>query len=210
MLTFIAIPCLDMVHTAFLHSLLSLQPDGGEVRFGISASSLVYDARNNLLQQAINAGADRILWLDSDMVFAPDLLQRLSEDMDTGLDYVSALYFTRKEPVEPTIYGEFGYNQHGRELIPYRKVVKDYPENSLFQIKGSGFGAVLITVKLAKDIFSKYGAPFSPQPGFGEDLSFCIRADGVGAKLWCDSRVKVGHAGQIIIDEQRYKEGLRL
>ena len=103
MKTLICIPALDSVNTSFMRCLLSLRPVG-EVRFAITQSSLIYDARNILSVQAITGGFDRVMWLDSDMIFEPDLMERLSKTLDEGYDLVSGLYFTRKPPHRPVIY----------------------------------------------------------------------------------------------------------
>lgn len=205
MKTLVAIPCMDMVHTAFMQSLLSLRPVG-ETNFALMASSLIYDARNNLAKQAIDQGYDRILWLDSDMTFGPDLLERLSADLDEGREYVAALFFRRKQPVSPCIYNDYGYNKEGREIIPYINTYEDYPMDCIFEVEASGLAGVMMKVDLLKKVFEEYGAPFSPQPGFGEDISFCIRARTAGHTLYCDSRIKMGHIGQIIINEETYKK----
>ena len=69
----IAVPCMDMVHTLFFRSFAGLRlPHGSEVV--ISTSSLIYDARNQLARKAVEGGYDRVLWLDSDMVFNPDMV----------------------------------------------------------------------------------------------------------------------------------------
>jgi GT2 family glycosyltransferase len=49
-----------------------------------------------------------------------------------------------------------------------------------------------------------YGSPFYPLMGMGEDMTFCFRARQAGFKLYCDSRVKIGHIGQKIYDEDSY------
>lgn len=206
MRTLIAIPCMDMVHTIFLRALLGLQREG-EARFALSCSSLVYDARNTLVNQAISEKFDRILWLDSDMDFQPDLLVRLSKTMDeTGADLVSALYFTRRAPVKPVIYNQIGYyhNPEANEVTPHAVNYFDYPLDSVFPIEGCGFGGVLMTVDIARKVAEKFGVPFSPIVGFGEDLSFCLRVDEVGGKMVCDSRVKMGHVGLGTISESTY------
>ena len=209
MKTLIAIPCMDMVHTAFMESLLCLRP-AGEVAYKVTCSSLIYDARNMLAKTAVDGNFDRILWLDSDMVFQPDLMQRLSADLDAGREFVTALCFNRRNPVGPCIYKETGYNQNGRELIPFANKYLDYPENEIFEVKACGLAAAMMTTKLVKRIFAEYGAPFSPEPGFGEDLSFCVRCEASGIPVYCDSSIKVGHVGQIVINEQTYKEGVVL
>lgn len=204
MRTLIAIPCMDMVHTNFLKSILGMRKVG-EVQFQISCSSLIYDARNGLVKRAIEGGFDRILWLDSDMDFDPDLMERLSADLDEGREYVTALFFKRKAPIKPCIYSELAYirNENGT-LTPIAVCMEDYPQDQVFEIAASGFAATMMTVGLAKRVQEKFGQPFSPQLGFGEDLSFCGRAKQVGAQMWCDSRIKVGHVGYGVISESTY------
>lgn len=205
MKTLIAIPCMDMVHTNFLKSILGMRKVG-EVQFQISCSSLIYDARNGLVKRAIEGNFDRILWLDSDMDFDPDLMERLSADMDEGREYVSALFFKRKAPIKPCIYSELAYmrNPDNGNLTPIAVCLEDYPQDQLFEIAASGMAATMMTVDLARRVQEKFGQPFSPQLGFGEDLSFCGRAKQVGARMWCDSRIKVGHVGMGVISESTY------
>ena len=205
----VAIPCMDMVHTAFMDALLRLQPVG-YTEFAITSSSLIYNARNLLAQRAVDGGFDRILWLDSDMVFAPDLLIKLSADMDEGRDFVSALYFRRKNKIAPVIFKSTGYTQNGRELTPFAECFEDYQKDSVFKVAGCGFGAAIMSVKLVKQIYAEYGAPFTPQPGFGEDISFCIRCEQSGIPMYCDSRIKVGHVAQTIVTEESYERGVIL
>ena len=76
MRTLVAIPCMDMVQTSFMKSLLRLM-SVDETQISFRVSSLVYNSRNQLAAEAISQGYDRILFLDSDMVFQPDLLIRL-------------------------------------------------------------------------------------------------------------------------------------
>ena len=117
---------MDMVHTNFLKSILGMRKVG-EVQFQISCSSLIYDARNGLVKRAIEGNFDRILWLDSDMDFDPDLMERLSADMDEGREYVSALFFKRKAPIKPCIYSELAYmrNPDNGNLTPSIKAHRE-------------------------------------------------------------------------------------
>lgn len=206
MKTLVALPCMDHVHTAFMESLLKLQPVG-ECEFGITCSSLIYDARNTLTKKAIDGKFDRILWLDSDMVFAPSLMRDLSADLDDGREFVSALCFTRRPPTAPVIFKNTGYKQVGRELTPFAEKYMDYPKNSVFEVKAVGLGAAMMTTRLVKQIYAEYGQPFTPQPGFGEDLSFCIKCEQSGIPVYCDSRIKVGHIGQVVYGEDAYEYG---
>jgi len=205
MRTLIAIPCMDMVHTIFMKSLLGMDKVG-DYCFSLSCSSLVYDARNGLAKQAVLENYDRILWLDSDMEFQPDLMKRLSADLDEGREMVSALYFTRKAPVKPNIFASCGYyhDKDTDEVTPAAVNYWEYPQDDIFPIAACGFGGVMMTTDLVKRIGDKFGLPFSPILGFGEDLSFCARAAELGVEMYCDSRIKMGHVGLGTITEEVY------
>ena len=207
MRTMVAIPCMDMMHSQFVMSLTGLRLDG-EVKFAYSVSSLVYDSRNNLARKAICEKFDQILWLDSDMEFKPDLYKRLKEDLDQGLDLVSGLYMTRKNEIKPVVFKDCGYKpkEGTNEVMPFAHTYYDYPKDSLFECAAVGFGGVLMKVSLVKAIDEKFGLPFSPILGFGEDISFCLRAAQLGFKLHCDSRVKMGHVGNYTFEEKDYAQ----
>lgn len=201
MRTLIAVPCLDMVHTLFFASMLSLRkPEGTEV--AVSGSSLVYDARHMLAQKAVAGGFDRVLWLDSDMHFPPDLLERLAADLDQGPEFVTALYFTRKTPVKPCVYDLcHDMPDHSGEMIPTARAFASIPDG-MFEVEGCGFGAVMMTVSLIKRVGR---LPFFPMDGYGEDLSFCRRARAKGAVLYCDSNIRVDHIGLATYNESMWK-----
>lgn len=204
MKTLIAIPCLDMVHTGFMLSLLALQKPG-ECQFGVSSSSLVYDSRNNLAKKAVSEGFDRILWLDSDMRFEPDLMKRLGERMDEGLDFVSGIYFSRSCPSRPVFYEKVGFLHNGDSVTPKAVPFTSYEKGETIEVEGAGFGIAMVSVKMVKDVVEKYGLPFSPILGFGEDLSFCIRARELGYHLYCDTSIKAGHIGYKVYNEESWE-----
>lgn len=202
MRTMVAIPCMDMMHSNFVMSLTGLKLDG-EIKFAYSVSSLVYDSRNMLARKAIVEKFDRILWLDSDMEFDPDLYKRLKADLDEGRDMVSGIYVTRKAPIKPVIFDKCGYEQvNEKEVKPFAHTYYDYPKDQIFEIGACGFGGVLMNVEMVKAIDTKFGLPFSPILGFGEDISFCLRAQELGYKIFCDSRVKMGHIGMQTFREE--------
>lgn len=197
MKTLIAIPCMDTVNVQFMRSLLMLDPAGHEICYEIRSGSLVYDSRNQLLETAKNCGAERILWFDSDMTFPPDTLRRLEEDIEAGCDIVSGLYFGRKPPSNPVIFSDCEMVKLAdNQLLPLATRYLIYPKDSLFEVAAFGFGCVLMTMEAARKVVDDLGLyPFMPVGGFGEDLSFCLRARKAGLKLWCDSRVQCGHIG---------------
>ena len=191
----IAVPALDVMPVLTAYSMLTMKKDCPS-RFSFIVRASCHDARNMLAREAIDSDADRVLWIDSDMVFGDDLMIRLGEDIDQGWDMVGGIYFRREIPTSPLVYrvidGETGKAE----------VWKDYPRDQLFQCAGFGFGAVMMTTELLKRV-GDYA--FTPMNHLSEDLSFCARAWEAGARIACDSRVKVGHVGQIVIGEQLYR-----
>ena len=204
MRTLIAVPAMDMLSTDFCRSCVGLQLSG-EVQWTFSQGSLVYDGRNILADTAIREGFDRVMWLDSDMVFDPYLFRRLSEHLDLGKEMVSGLYVSRKAPIHPVIYKSIRRDPLENGFLPVAEAYSDYPRDSLFPVAGCGFGAVMMTTELLRRLQAAYGLPFTPLPGFGEDLSFCLRVQELGEEMWCDSSIKLGHAGMAIYTEAEYR-----
>ena len=203
MKTLIAIPCMDMVQTEFVRSLVGMRTTG-QVQYAFSQASLVYDGRNMLASMAIDGGWDRVLWLDSDMSFRADLFEKLSADLDEGRSCVSGLYFSRKRPVRPIIYREVGLDRSGAEPIPRAQNYEDWPKGQIFPIAACGFGAVMMKTEMLRKVRERFKLPFSPVLGFGEDLSFCMRCTELGETIWCDSRIRLGHVGVSLFDEALY------
>ena len=191
----IAVPALDMMPTLTAYNMLTMRRDC-PARFSFIVRASCHDARNMLAREAIDSGADRVLWIDSDMVFGEDLMIRLGADLDEGYDMVGGIYFRREIPTSPLVYRVIDGKAGKAE------VWKDYPRDRLFQCAGFGFGAVMMTTELLRRVGDYAFTPFNH---LSEDLSFCARAQDAGAKIACDSRVKVGHVGQIVIGEQMYR-----
>ena len=64
---------------------------------------------------------------------------------------------------------------------------------------------MMMTTDLLKRADTYKTGPITPLPHLSEDLSFCKRATDAGARIACDSRIKVGHVGVIAYGEQMYK-----
>lgn len=194
----IAVPCMDQVPAQFAQCLATLgKVDNTIVAFQIG--SLVYTSRNDLVQIAIKRGCDYIFWLDSDMMFPPDVLVRMFEDLKHG-DIVSGLYFRRVAPFTPVIYDRLDIDDTGCHYTE----PKDIPDG-IFEVAGCGFGCVLMPTDIMLDVLEKYGSPFTPINGIGEDLSFCWRARQLDFKIVCDPDIPLGHVGHHVITRELYE-----
>ena len=204
MTVFVATPCGDTINAQSAFSLLSLRSKD-QIRYGATVTTMVYDARNSLAESAIEYGYDRVMWIDSDMIVPQDIIDQLGADIDEGRDFVSALYFSRKQERKPVIFKRLDYEQDGEQIIPHIDFYMDYPNDSIFRIAGCGFGACMMKTEVLEKVVDKYGAPFNLMPGFGEDISFCKRCQDIGIDIWCDSKIKCGHIGTYIYTESDYR-----
>lgn len=201
----IAVPCMDTLPVQFVESMMYMdKPEGTSVCF--KPNSLVYDSRNLLSLTAIENGYDYVMWLDSDMIVPHNTLTRLLKVIDNyGADMVTGLYVTRSANPEPVLFDCVDPPQ----VLESKKMLKKvhryyrYPRDSVFKIDGCGFGCVLTSVKLLKEVWDKFGPAFAPFPWAGEDVAFCWRVKQLQRPILCDSTVKCGHVGTFV-----YHEGL--
>ena len=201
MKTMIAIPCMDTVQTEFAQSLVNMRPVG-EIRHAFESCSLIYKSRTDLGLLAIKEGAEFVLWLDSDVIFPPDLMIDLMEDM-TGRDMVTGVYHMRRAPFKPVIWKTLrqGLTPDENESVDYN----DYPKDQIFEVEGCGFGAVMMRTSVLEAVRDRYHELFAPVPGYGEDLSFCVRARGCGFKIHCDPRIQIGHKAATIVTGESFE-----
>jgi hypothetical protein len=72
-----------------------------------------------------------------------------------------------------------------------------------YRVKGCGMACTIIGAEVLKEVQSKYGSCFSPETingvKFGEDLAFCVRANDIGAEIWCEPTARCGHIAHVPI-----------
>jgi hypothetical protein len=162
--------------------------------------------RNECVQRMTG---DFLVFIDDDMVFAPDAVTQLVETQRKfDLDIVGGLCFQRGAPHQPTLYvrePESG-NYQFRE---------DWPEDTALEVDATGMAFVLIHARVFDAILRHNGGegmpsyeerahmpppPFFKWGGeFGEDFLFCQEAKAAGCRVFVDTSVKVGHVGEQII-----------
>ena len=156
-----------------------------EIMFLTDLGTLLPDMRNALVTEAINQEATHILWLDSDMTFPADTLERL---LAHGECIVGASYSQRKEPCKPVAAkgGVWVYTE----------------ENStgLQEVDFVGMGVMLVETRVYEFIDKPWHmTAWSEKAGstIGEDVYFCRKARAVGAPTFIDHDLtkEVTHLG---------------
>lgn len=194
----ICVPCMDTIPSQFAHSLATLRKVG-ECAVTFQIGSLIYTSRNELAKKSVEMGADYVLWLDSDMVFSTDILEKLYEDRDKG-DIITGLYFRRVEPYSPVLFDKMEIDDKGCHWTDFKEIPDD-----IFEVGACGFGCVFMPTNIFLDVVAKFGDMFSPIASVGEDLSFCWRARQCGYNIVCDPNVQLGHVGHYVITREFYE-----
>lgn len=191
----IAVPCMDSVPSQFAQSLATINKVE-ECVVAFQMGSLIYNSRNYLATAAVKMEADYILWLDSDMVFPSDTLERLWKDRDKG-DIVTGIYYRRVEPYKPVLYSRLDIDDNGCQWENCDDI-----KDEIFEVEGCGFGCVLTPTNVFIDVMNRFGNMFSPINGVGEDLSFCWRAKQCGYNIVADPSIPLGHVGHYVVDRK--------
>ena len=166
--------------------------------YGVSG---ICKVRNDLVKKAMAYEPDYLFWVDDDMMFGNDIVERL---LSHKKEFVCAEMFTKTVPFKPSLKRATG--EGGLDFTNYVA----YPEDSLFEIGGCGFAATLVHRRLFEDlrrvddVSGEYWFKDNEFCGESEDMNFCIRARQKGHKLWCDSSVTTRHIGGMGIGRENW------
>jgi len=154
----------------------------------------VHDARNKIAREALAIGAEYLMFIDADMSFPPDGVNRLVAD---DKDIVGGVYYRRQKPHLPT----FSVLDGKKMVIP-----DQFPKDELFEVFGLATGFMLIKTKVFKKIKPPwfYFGNFHGKP-MGEDTYFCWKAKKAGFEVWADPTIPLGHIGEYLYDAQDYQ-----
>jgi len=183
----IATPALDTVDTCFYVSMVRMMQKHPEYDVLPEINSTIYHAKDSLAFYAMQNKYDYIVFIDTDEVFEPDMVEELIRH---DKDIVAGVCCKRAYPYEPMLFDL----DMGDEKNPWR--LHENVPKTLFEVDAIGGGA-LLTIKTTalRQIYSCTGDLFYPINHWGEDISFFYRAWQCGIKAYCDGRVQIGHRG---------------
>ena len=138
------------------------------------------------------------LWIDDDMVFAPETLKRL---LAHDRPIVGGLCFSRQPPHKPVI-ARFYDPSWGFDANSYG-FLWDYPADRLIDVDATGGAFLLVKREVFEAIRTTFGDAswWTPKDELSEDFAFCRRAVECGYSIQVDTGCKIGHVGEIVIDE---------
>jgi predicted O-methyltransferase YrrM len=163
--------------------------------------SAVDAVRNQMATDAVQQGFSETLWVDADVVFDPDDVDKLR---------------AHNLPITCGVYPKKGPRQFACEFLPGTPAVRFGRHGGLVEVRFCGFGfvhvrkEVFITVqrRLMLPVCNRrFGSPLIPffeplvvpDPGghwsLSEDYAFCERARRCGFKVVADTSIRLWHVG---------------
>jgi hypothetical protein len=163
--------------------------------------SAIDAARNQMASDALTAGFQELMWVDSDIAFHPDDVERLR---------------SHNLPFTCGLYPKKGPRQFACEFLPHTSAVQLGKRGGLVEVRYCGFGFAHVRRVVFETVRDKLGLPTCnqrfgsllvpffqpmvvPEPrGFwslSEDYAFCERARQAGFTVVADTRIRLWHVG---------------
>lgn len=180
----IGIPCIDKAPIEFTECLVNMRLDVPH-EYAFRKGALVFEARDSIVRQAINEGFTHVMFIDSDIMFEPDDVQRL---VNQKVNIIGGLYYSKNAALNPMCWTLESVN--GRLRGDYFT-----PPRRYMPVDALGMGFTLIKTKVFEQIAVDHGKVFYPDYMAGEDIAFCHRAKLSGYDIICDSGLNLKHIG---------------
>jgi hypothetical protein len=185
----IATPTRDSVTAGFAGDLIKLCRRHPDARWMAPLGIYIADLRNKAVKAAQAAGASHLLFLDSDMRFPEDTLERLLAH-DAPIVAANYIQRTMHEWCVARIDG-----------VP----VQSQGRTGLEAVDSTGTGVMLIEMSVFRDLPQPwFDTPFNGQTFTGEDVYFCESATSIGYTVEIDHDLSqdVRHQGSVELSVQ--------
>jgi SAM-dependent methyltransferase len=189
----VGIPSFGMVSTYFMEARSALSfPLVSSAINKVVLDKPIAEARNEIVEFALQQNANYIFWLDDDVIAPPDSFLKLYRH---NKDIINGVYWSKSNPPMPLLF-------RGHLEGPYW----DWHYGDLIEIDAAGNGLTLVRTdvyrKMAQETkgpwystdyvsFAGYDGPSSPNNT--EDLYFYWKAKKLGYQVWADTSVQAYH-----------------
>lgn len=149
--------------------------------------------RNKSVQMAREQGATHLMFIDQDMTFPPDGIQKL---FYSNKDIILANYNQRGMPLASTLKV---VDESGKMVS---RQVESLPKDP-FKVWAGGTGFMMVKMPVFDKIPFPWFVSHEKEPDetgdfVTEDIYFCEQAHKYGLDVWCDPTIDVGHIGEFI------------
>ena len=181
----VGIPSYNYINTECVLSLMEMQARSRLPLYFFFNQGLYIDHnRNQIVDVAINNGSSHLMFIDSDMKFPYDGLEKL---LEANKDIVGGYYNSRRGNCIVKVW-------EGDKLVAPEPI-----PDELFQVGVLPTGFMLIKLSCLEKLKRPYFQVITSEKGtIGEDVSFCYKAKEAGIEIWCDGGLRLGHVGKAI------------
>ena len=196
----VCVPCRDSVLAGFafdMARMCSYEAKRGvnDVHLLQMPGTLIFTQREKLVDEALEWGADYVLWIDSDMRFPANTIEIM---LARQVPILGVNATTRREPVMPTAMN-LKLDRSDNEVKQVWTKIESRGKQGIEQVTAVGFGVTLIKT----DVFKKVPKPWHDviwtDHGnvIGEDVSFCVKCLEQDIPVFVDHELSmhIGHIG---------------
>lgn len=190
------------------------------VRYGTDG---IVAARNTVAERFLQGRAEWLMWIDTDMGWAPDAMYRLwNRAHETERPIVGGLCFASRETGSDQLGGYFTaprptifeWREHEGQMKFISRI--EYPVNELIRCEGTGGAFIIVHRSVYERIDQAEKAKGRPTGHWydrlpsidgkmlGEDVSFCVRAGALDIPIHIDTSVKTNHLKAQWISELQF------
>ena len=180
----VLIPCRDTLHSAHalcLAEMIKLNTMNDiDTHVFMDASTILLTQRERLATEAVNLGAEYLLWLDSDITFPATTAMRL---MAHDEPVVACNYIRRQLPAKGVAYEVIGDWNNPLPFDIY---------NHLVEVQGVGMGCMLMHTEIFSQIpkpWFEFGWSPDSNDHLGEDMILCQKMAAAGYSVKIDSQL---------------------
>lgn len=193
----IGIPSKGTIDIECAVSIMNLDWDGHNITYTHCKGSGVYgvaQARNNLVQQAIDGGFDKLFMIDSDMIVPEDaIINLLDPDVPIVTGCARFKNDSGRAPLFTGVQDSTGSDAWLWDAIP----------NGRFAIRSGGVACAMIDVEMLRRQIRRPWFVWEERANgtyVGEDIHFYEEITGAGITPYADGRVRCGHIGRQVYD----------